>query len=401
MDMTLESLMASLEKQAGLAKVAEDESKKDDKEEKKDEKESSSKAKEELGKAEKDFPFTKKEKEEEEDEDNDGESSERTKEAQAAGAELADVLMQKVASAKINKESQMNKQASVAGKALAEALLTKLANAGDVTTQNGIPAGVAPNKVQMDTAVIVADNDHDIKPMPTKDAIGNGGGTINQIFDAIVADSIGQGAVTPEQLDHSRVSESEGAAEARGTTTQVPTIPASVEKTAAVMSLVNSGIDFDAAVDMVKAAAAEIEAEEAEQVKQAAFNELVQSGVDFDLAVALVKSASKMEAVKGAASAARKAIGDGARAIAGNAQEGLHFAKQVVTGKDMPREVALGALARNRSAQVAAGAAAAGAAGAAYAHQKKAAVDALCAAGVNFDEAVALVQAKANELYGA
>lgn len=398
MNLTLESLMESLEKQAGLSKQASEDAKEDLKHEKEEDKKEGD-AKAALKEAEKDFSslgkMNKKEesKDEKEAEDKDKskdkeESKEQTKEAQAAGAELADVLMQKVASVKSTKEIPMNKQASVAGKALADALMTKLANVGDVTTVNGIPEGVAPNKNQIDNANLVAEQDAIIKPLPTKDAIGNGGGSINQIFDAIVADAIGQGGASFDQTAGQGVASHEGAVEASGAPHQVP--DESAEKTAAVVSLVNSGVDFDSAVNMVKAAAAEIEAEEAEQVKQAAFNELLGKGVDFDLAVALIKSAGRMDAVK--------SMG---RAALGSAQEGASFAKNVVTGKAMPREVALGGLVRNRAAQGAAAAAAGAGAGVALAHQKKAAVSALIDAGVDFDQAVGLVQAKSDELYGA
>lgn len=395
MNMTLESLLEDLEKQAGLSgidKQAADRSEDKDKDEKdKKEKEEKS-SKEEKSKN----PFAKakeglKDAEKEVD-------KEQTKEAQAAGADLANQIMQKVASLQIsNKETEeMNKQASEAGKALADALLEKLANAGDQNTVNGIPEGVAPTKNQIDAAQQVAEQDSVIKPLPTKDAIGNGGGSINQIFDAIVADAMGQGAASYSQSPSNVVSSSvEGAVVAQGTPNQVAT--ESVEKTAAVISLVNSGVDFDDAVDMVKAAAEEIAAEEAEQVKQAAFADLLGRGVDFDLAVALVKSAGRMDALKGAASAAKKALQtEGVRAAVGadNVAFGLKNKDMGIAGRGVKQ------LAQNRLVQ---GGAAAGAAGGAYAlgREKQAAVSALCEAGVDFDQAIELVQAKSQEIYGA
>ena len=221
MNLTLESLMESLEKQAGLSKQASDDSKEDLKHEKQEDK-TEGDAKTAIKDAEKDFSSLKKMNEKEESKDKkdskDDESKEQTKEAQAAGAELADVLLQKVASVKIKtKEMNMNKQASVAGKALADALLTKLANAGDMTTTNGIPGGVAPNKNQLDNANLVAEQDSYIKPMPTKDAIGNGGGSINEIFDGIVADAMGQGAASFYQPGTQGVAQHEGLAEQQAT----------------------------------------------------------------------------------------------------------------------------------------------------------------------------------------
>lgn len=393
MDMTLESLMDSLEKQAGLSKQASDDSKEDDKQEKKEEKDEASvkkdigNAKSNLEKSEKDFSNFKKDEKEEKKDD------EQTKEAQAAGAELANAVMQKVASLQIStKETQMNKQASDAGKALADALLVKLANAGDQTTVAGIPAGVAPNKNQIDNAQLVAEHDSYIKPLPTGNGITNSG-SINQIFDAIVADVQGQGAVSYDGTDPGgAITPNEGAAEQLATPNQVDTV--GVEKTAAVMSLVNSGIDFDSAVDMVKAAADEIEAEEAEQVKQAAFADLLGRGVDFDLAVALVKSAGAAgEAVAGAKKWLQN---EGVKASVGaeNVMFGARNLDKGIAGRGVKQ------LATNRLVQ---GGAAAGAlaGGAALAHQKQAAVSALCDAGVDFDSAVELVQAKSQEMYGA
>lgn len=462
MDMTLASLIEGLEKQAGLSgfgKQAEEDPKKDEKHEK-DEDKAEADAKKDMGdakkdieKSEDDFANLKKmnKKEEAKDEKESEDKKEQTKEAQA-GAEVVDFIMQKVASAQLsNKEIEMNKKASDAGKALADALMTKLANAGDQTTINGIPAGVAPNKNQIDNAQLVAEHDAIIKPMPTGNGIENQG-TINQIFDAVVADALGQGAAQFDNSEGQGVAAHEGAVEASGTPNQVQT--ESVEKTAAVISLVNSGIDFDSAVNMVKAAAEEIEFEEGEQIKQAAFEQLLDSGVDFDLAAALVKSAggplllgaTRLAKAKGTlvnvGNAAGEILGGAGRAasnaatnvykntkrfgqaLAGNSR---YAAKAEQATQDMSRAfVTKGPAAADEAAQIAAkyhgkhdavvggarkglayaGAGAlglAGVAGGGYAlgREKQAAVSALCDAGVDFESAVDLVQAKSYELYGA
>jgi hypothetical protein len=429
--------MASLEEQAGITKLASEDAKEDLEHEKEEDKKESD-AKSELNKAEKDFSSLKKMNEKEESKDkkeskDENKSKEQTKEAQAAGAELANVLMQKVASAKTTKEKEMNKQASVAGKALADALLTKLANVGDVTATNGIPEGITPNKNQIDNASLVAEQDSYINPMPTKDAVGNGGGSINQIFDSIVADAIGQGGANFDQSEGQGVSAHEGAVEDSATPNQVPS--ESVEKTAAVISLVNSGVDFDSAVDLVKAAAFEIESEEYVQVKQAAFNELLDAGVDFDLAAALVKSANALTTIAGKAGrgvssetmgqAAMRNLRNGSQwagrraaearqAISGHAASVVADAKRVPAGMAalanpgryatrLTRGQVAKDLAKNKAMQYGAGALAAGGTGGAYAlgREKKAAVSALMEAGVDFDQAVGLVQAKSDELYGA
>jgi hypothetical protein len=435
--------MESLEKQAGLSKQASDDSKEDLKHEKQEDK-TEGDAKAAIKDAEKDFSSLKKMNEKEESKDKkdskDDESKEQTKEAQAAGAELADVLLQKVASVKIKtKEMNMNKQASVAGKALADALLTKLANVGDTNQFNGIPAGVAPNKNQLDNANLVAEQDSYIKPMPTKDAIGNGGGTINQIFDGIVADALGQGASTFDVSMGQGVADNEGAVEDSAVPHQVQA--ESAEKTAAVISLVNSGVDFDSAVDMVKAAAFEIEYEEDQQVKQAAFDQLIDQGVDFELAAALVKSANAFTAatkpvgrmidgqfvanagrINGAKGTVRSGIQRGADAVSeayesakGAVGQRAHNASVNAKGLVNPdpafqrngqsanhvRLMHAKNLARNPLVYGGAGALAAGGAGAyALGREKKAAVSALMDAGVDFEQAVSLVQAKADEIYG-
>lgn len=399
MNLTLESLLQGLEKQAGLVdldKQAEEDTKKDEEHEKKedaveaDAEKKTGEAKEALKESEEDFSKLKKMNDKEESKD----EKEQTKEAQE-GAKLADFIMQKVASAQLtNKETEMNKQIAESGKALADALLVKLANAGDQTTVNGIPGGVAPNKNQIDNAQLVAEHDSYIKPMPTGNGIENQG-TINQLFDAIVADTRAQGATDFDgtNAQNGPTAPVEGAAEQLATPNQVQT--ESVEKTAAVISLVNSGIDFDSAVSMVKAAAEEIEAEEQEQVKQAAFDQLVESGVDFDLAAAMVKSAGKMDAVK--------SFG---KAMAQDAKGFGQAVRQTALGRDaagatVSRLDAAKRAAGSATGMIGGGAVVGAGAGAAIAHQKRAAVSSLCEAGVDFETAVSLVQAKSQELYGA
>lgn len=272
-----------------------------------------------------------------------------------SGSDLAKEIMEKVASNKIeqNKGEDMNKQASDAGKALANALLTKLAGVGDTSTSNGITPGVVPNKTQVDIATQLAEHDRSFQPTPGTDGRGNGG-TINEIFDAIVADAQARtGAVTSGQTPSAP---SEGFI--NGQAPNQGPVDDSQEKMAAAYSLVNSGMDFDEAVELVKAASDELDFEHDEQVKQATFNELLDNGVDFDLAVAMVKQAGAMTAIKGGIATAKKGMSTG-------------------------KKVAIGV----------AGAAAAG--GAAYgvskSREKKAALDALMDNGVDYEDAAAYV----------
>jgi hypothetical protein len=98
-----------------------------------------------------------------------------------------------------------------------------------------------------------------------------------------------------------------------------------VEKTAALIELVDQGVDFNTAVDLIKQAEAELLDEEYEQVKQAAVVGLLNEGMDIESAVQLVKIAMEVDSdlVKEAAKGnvvtkmvekAKKAISPSARA---------------------------------------------------------------------------------------
>ncbi len=264
------------------------------------------------------------------------------------GKDLAKEIMEKVASIKIEqtKGEEMNKQASDAGKALAQSLLTKIANVGDANTTHGVADGVVPNKTQVDLAAQRAEHDASFQATPGTDGAGNGG-TINQIFDAIVADA--QARTSAVTMGQTASAPAEGAIN-RQAPGQVQ-VDESQEKMAAAVSLVNGGMDFDAAVELVKAASDELAAEHEVQVKQAAFNELLDAGVDFDTAVNMVKEA-------GALTVAKKGMSGGKKAAMG---------------------AAVGA------------AVAGGAAAYAKGREKKAALDALIDAGIDFDAAAAYV----------
>lgn len=291
MNLTLNSLLEDLEKQAGLTKQAEEKDpEKKEKEKEKDAEKNVDKACEDVNRAKKDIQEAKK--------DN---GEEQTKEAQAKGADLAKEVMQKVASIKLDQvktEDNMNKQASEAGKAMAQALLEKLASIGDQNTDNGI-GGPVPNKTQVDLAAQVAEQAAQVQAQPGTDGRGNGG-TINQIFDAIVADALASGVAPLEQNAAQGTARAEGAQVVAQAPNQVQTgafvAPGQEkaasdehEKAAAVSQLVNEGYGFEDAVNMVKAAAEAIEQEEASLFKQAALSHLIENGIDFDTAVTYVK----------------------------------------------------------------------------------------------------------------
>jgi hypothetical protein len=174
-------------------------------------------------------------------------------------------------------EETMNKEAE--DKALAALILEKIAQ--DVTAANN--AG-GPNKLQQDQAALVAAHDARITPMPGRN------GTINQLFDAIVAKAQAMGYTDYNQVAGGTTSTgSEGSAPG---SQSIPPSPDVQEKQAAVSALIDAGLDWDVAVDMVKAAAEEIAAEEYQQTKVAAVQHLMKvAGLDFDKAVEAVAAA--------------------------------------------------------------------------------------------------------------
>lgn len=323
-----------------------------------------------------------------------------------------------------NKEENMDKKANLID--VITGMLEKSASEGDDNPATGVAEGAVPNKAQVDSAAMVADFNNIQAPTPGTDGTATGG-TVNQILDAIVAKAQGQGTINPVQ------------GQSEGSQVGAERSDEDVEKTAAVVALVESGIDFDSAVNLVKQAEVEIQAEAWEQEKQAAFSALVEAGVDFDTATSMVKQACEdlekqafsaagigAKVDSGAAWLANKARGAYAAAKAPVVAAGKSVAehgrltardagnvKPLVAGmvdaatmKGVPMGQRLGrmkenavALGKNRAVLYGAGTtAAAGAAGAAYrSHQKKAAFDALIADGIDFDTATSLIQQVSQE----
>lgn len=266
MELTLEHLLAQL----SMTKSAEADDKSDEKEDKEVVKEDK-KVEEKLDNVEKKI-----------DKEDDSEDDEHEKSASAMGAEAAREILEKVAMSKSN-------SASTAGAALGQLILqglNKKADAGDMTTGNGIPEGVVPNKAQNDNAGMNVDAENKVKPMPT----GNGdvnAGTVNEIFDAILADALSQGATGFDQVNQGGSAAVEGAPMDHATPNQVKAAEEDPElqKAAAVAELVAQGVDFEKAAEAVSEAADNLE-------KQAAVDALIQDGFSWDEAVNLVKQAS-------------------------------------------------------------------------------------------------------------
>lgn len=357
--------------------------------------------------------------------------TEQTKEAHLRGQALADEIMQKVASANFTPNqgttTDMNKQAELAGEALADALLLKFASAGDVTTTDGINPGSAVSKTQADVAQQIFEDNNKVRPTPGTDGL-KAGGSVNQIFDAIIADAMAQGAASYDQTHTVGISPVEGAVADHAVPNQVSeeSVEESVEKTAALNHLVGLGCDFDSAFALVKQAEAEIQAEEDMQIKQAAIGALIDRGVDFNSAVAMVKEANR---VGDAFRSARDFIKDKAESaalhamyagdnVAANYRKGgqalrnstlnlSQDARELWSGRKagwpeerVSRVQAAKGIAKNPLVYGPAGLAAVGTGGYALAHQKQAAVAGLIDAGLDFDDAVALVANKSQELYG-
>lgn len=279
--MSLQDIIDGMVKQAA-DQAPEDMKGKDDK----DGKDGKDKPKDKDGKDGKDSKTP-----EDKDKDKDGKSGEQKKEASVnTGSTMAQEIMQKIASIKTNSEDSMNKtQAQEAGQLLADQLLEKLAAAGDTNTATGVTPGTVPNKAIVDSAAIVGEDNSKIQGLP------GAGGTVNEIYDAVIADALAQGAASQDQVHTQGVAAVEGVPEQAATPNQVDTMSADdeQEKAAAVSQLVADGIDFDNAVNLVKQAAEDIAVEG--QVKAAALGKLVSQGINFAEAVEMVKAASVAE----------------------------------------------------------------------------------------------------------
>lgn len=218
-------------------------------------------------------------------------AEEKKAEVKAAPATATKEVEKKAETKVETKEETMNKQATDAGKELAAAILEKLAAAQGPSSENSGPSG-AVHKIQQDHAKDVSQDDAKVGPTPGRN------GTFNQLFDAIVAKAKAVSNATGyDQVATGPAAGHEAKDQALGT----PAIPPSPdindhakiaeEKQEAVSLLIKAGASWEQAVELVKQASEEIEAEEMTQIKIAAVNELMESGVDFDIAVDSVRTA--------------------------------------------------------------------------------------------------------------
>lgn len=194
--------------------------------------------------------------------------------------------------------------------------LTKQANevSPDMSTQKGrnIAAGVmalvkraldegsmapaGPNNVIAETAAQAASSTAGQQAIP-KD------GNITQTMQAILQNGLASGAVGPDQLYLNSIAagSDEGnspiglmSSDGRDINAVAPgaSMSEQVEKVAALVHLVDNGVDFDNAVTLIKQAEEEIVADSYEQEKVAAVNELMAHGYGIEDAVTLVKQAN-------------------------------------------------------------------------------------------------------------
>ncbi len=205
--------------------------------------------------------------------------------------------------------------------------LTKQANevSPDMSTQKGrnIAAGVmalvkraldeasmapaGPNNVIAETAAQAASSTAGQQAIP-KD------GNITQTMQAILQNGLASGAVGPDQLYLNSIAQGQDegnspvglmSSDGRDINAVAPgaSMSEQVEKVAALVHLVDNGVDFDNAVTLIKQAEQEIFADSYEQEKVAAVNELMAYGYGIEDAVTLVKQASNsriVNAVQGA-----------------------------------------------------------------------------------------------------
>ena len=195
--------------------------------------------------------------------------------------------------------TEMNKSAQEQNKALATSILEKLAQefnpmVSAPAASVNVAAAPVPNKIQRDNTVMTQFDDAKVQGI-----VPGGDGSVNALFETIVAKAIAQGGTSDN------IVEGGGAAP-----TQSPGVDGrpqigeedmakqaefddNMEKVAAVSALVEAGLDFGSAVDLVKQAEADLAEEAWGQEKQACLTMLMDQGVDFDEAVTLVKQAEE------------------------------------------------------------------------------------------------------------
>lgn len=204
---------------------------------------------------------------------------------------LEDGAQTKEAQTKLENEEMANKIMQKIAQTVGEATTSPAAGVN-------VAAAAAPNMIQAANAVMTAADDAKVLPLPGAE------GTLNNILEAVVARAEAQGAVSDDLVNGDKP-----ASGAEGGSTLSPeqeqqkiASEDEIEKAAAVSALVEAGCDFNSAVDMVKEAEEKLAAEADQQEKVAAVSALIEAGYSWDDSVAMVKKAEEelaAEATKG------------------------------------------------------------------------------------------------------
>lgn len=186
--------------------------------------------------------------------------------APSVADELRNTLTKEASDASTLGETNM----SDTGNAIADKILASLAGMDKQ----------ASNDVKEDLDQMESEHDKAIVPTPRQ------GKTVTEVARAIQTN-------TPAGSGADSVKEENEAATEGNAGTAVSAIPSDIEKMAAVQELMDDGLTFAEASDLVKQASAQLEAEQSNLEKAAAVSELVAQGIDFSEACDLVKQASE------------------------------------------------------------------------------------------------------------
>ena len=256
---------------------------------------------------------------------------------------------------------------------MAKNIMNKIAQIVGVTPTTpaageNLTPGTAPNLIQHGNEQMTAFDDKKVEALPGAE------GSLNNILEKIVDNAKAQGAVS-EDLVNGDLPATDADSDKEVIETD------EYEKTAAVTALVEAGCSFDDAIALVKQAEEMLNIEADQQEKVAAITELCASGYDFDTAVELVKQAEAE--LNGESKEMDKVAAVNSKIAEGSSfEEAVEWVKEAskkekgvfkpFPKKDMKER----------------------------AHEKKAAFDALIEAGIDFDQATALVKQAEIDVYG-
>lgn len=187
--------------------------------------------------------------------------------------QLKDTLTKEASDASTIGEDNMSVET---GNAIADSILAMLDNGMDKAASTvGDPT--PGNNVKVETDTMEKQHADRITETPRE------GKTVTEVAKALAAKTKGG----CDAVVGTPVASNEGNSEAA-----VAAKPSDIEKSASVQELIESGESFEDAVEMVKVASEEIEAEIHELEKKAAVDALMEQGLGFEESFELVKQAS-------------------------------------------------------------------------------------------------------------